>query len=67
MIENSIFTNKELQVYLFVQSSRFILAIAFVSHQLFFDQNLTQVITLVALVAEWIDTYGIYHWSSYRK
>ena len=67
MIENSIFTNKELQVYLFVQSSRFILAIAFGSHQLFFDQNLTQVITLVALVAEWIDTYGIYHWSRYRK
>ena len=57
-----------LHFYLFVQYSHFILAIAFVSHHIYFKWNLTKVITLVV---EWIDTYSIHHWrifrSSYRK
>ena len=57
-----------LQFHLFVQCSRFISAIAFVSRHICFKRNLAQVITLAA---EWIDTYGIHHWrilrSSYRK
>ena len=41
-----------LQFHLFVQCSRFILAIAFVSRHICFKQNLAQVIMLVA---EWIE------------
>ena len=57
-----------LQFHLFVQCPHFVSAIAFVSCHICLKQNLVQVITLVA---EWIDTYGIHHWrifwSSYRK
>ena len=48
-----------LQFHLFVQCSHFIPAIAFISHHIYFKQNLAQVITLVV---EWIDTYGIHQW-----
>ena len=48
-----------LQYHLFVQCSYFNLAISSVSYQICFKQKLAQVITIVA---EWINTYGIYHW-----
>ena len=51
-----------------IQCSRFISGNAFVSRHICFKQNLPQII---ALVAEWIDAYGINQWiifrSSYRK
>ena len=47
-----------LKFHLFVQRSYFILVIAFVSRHICFKQNLIHVITLVA---EWINTYGIHH------
>ena len=50
------------------QCSLFISVFGFVSRHIRFKRNLTQVITLVA---EWIDSYGVYHWrifrSGYRK
>ena len=52
-----------LQFHVFVQCSHFISAIAVVSCHICFRQNLPLVITLVA---EWIDTYGIYHWRIFR-
>ena len=45
--------------HLFVQCSRVISVIVFVSRQICFKQNLAKVITLVV---EWIDTYGIHQW-----
>ena len=57
-----------LQFYLLNQCSHFISAVAFVSCHICFTRNIAQVI---ALVVEWINTYGIHHWrifrSSYRK
>ena len=57
-----------LQFHIFAQCSHSILTSAFVNRHVCFKRNLAQVITLVA---EWINTYGIYHWrifrSSYRK
>ena len=57
-----------LQFHLFFQCSHFISVVAFVSRHIYLKQGLAQVIRLVA---EWIDTYGTYHWrifrSSYRK
>ena len=52
------------QFHVFVQCSCFISIFAIVSHHICFKQSLTQVITLVA---EWIDTYGIHHWSIFRS
>ena len=56
------------QSHLFFQCSLFISVFGIVSRHICFKRNLTQVITLVA---ELIDTYGVYHWrifrSSYRK
>ena len=48
----------------FVQCSRFILAVAFVSYHIFFKLNPAKVITLEV---EWIDTYGINHWRIFRS
>ena len=40
------------------------LGFAFVSHHICFKRSLGQVITLVA---EWIYTYGVHHWSNFRS
>ena len=53
-----------LQFHLFVQCSRFLSVIAFVSHHICFKQNLAQIIMLVA---DWTDRYGIHHWKIFRN
>ena len=53
-----------LQFHLFVQCSHLVLVVAFVSRYICFKRNLAQVITLIA---EWINTYGIHHWRSFRS
>ena len=48
----------------FVQCSRFISVVAFVSYHIFFKLNPAKVIMLEV---EWIDTYGINHWRIFRS